>query len=291
MKTKAILLNGKTIFTKSLIFIGCSRDKVDIVNQVVHQLDQLETVKHEAVFMSFDHSGTALWNDKSTVYFDLREKEKSNLQYYITRRDGISIYNGTESIYVDDINKAVIINDIEVFSPYSPIMFSLPTLKGVLPVLLDDKEVRLYEKPDTIIDGREGLSFLFVLEEGYIDWENQRIVRDFIDGKPVDTKLSVTVDAQTYLPILIVNENINQSVIYRVNEIDTSHEEADDKLWKKSNYAEGYTVQTSTESRKIEEDKLTEAIGKTIDEWTLPRLSNDSLVSTPKWVGNVVLLE
>lgn len=281
------------LFLISIIFISCGQDKVDAISEMIHQLDQIETVKYESIFIGLENNDLQLWNDTSTVYFDLRENIEPDFRYYLSDEGRKSIYNGEERISVDDVSNQVIIIDPEEISPYNPIMFSLLSLKKILPILLDNEEVYLFEKSDTIIDGRTGQNVKFFIENSYIDWEKLTLSKEFGDGEMYDMELSLTVDKNSYLPLLITQniEGANQTLIYKIVDIDLSYVESDTEFWEKSTYNEGYVVYTFDEYMKIGSNRLASSVGKNIPAQSLPTLVNDSDVDISKLDGNVVLLE
>ncbi|MEL7220842.1 MAG: TlpA disulfide reductase family protein [Bacteroidota bacterium] len=281
------------LFLISVFFISCSQDKVDVINEMIHQLNQIETVKYEAIFMGIENNDLELWNETSTVYFDLRGSVEPDLRYYLLYEDGKQIYNGEESITVHDVNNQVIISSPEEISPYNAISFSLLSLKKVLPMLLDNEEVYLSEQSDTIIDGRIGQNVKFFIENSYIDWENLTLSKEFGKEEISSWELSVTIDKNSHLPLLITQnrEGSNQTWIYKIANVDFNYIETDTELWDKSTYSEGYVMYTLDEYMKIGSDKLASLVGKHIPEQSLSTLINDLDVDTSKSDGNMVLLE
>jgi thiol-disulfide isomerase/thioredoxin len=281
------------LFLISIIFISCGQDKVDAISEMIHQLDQIETVKYESIDIGLENNDLQLWNVTSTVYFDLRENIEPDFRYYLLFEDGKLIYNGEESITVHDASNQVIISSPEEISPYSPIGLSLLSLKKILPILLDNEDVYLSEKSDTIIDGRIGQVVNFFIEKSYIDWEKLTLSKEFGNSEISNMELSVTIDRNSHLPLLITQniERSNRTWIYKITNVDFNYVESDTEFWEKSTYNEGYVVYTFDEYRKIGNNRLVSSVGKNIPAQSLPTLVNDSDVDISKLDGNVVLLE
>ena len=283
-----------------LVFLGffaCGTKPVDVIDQLRGRLDALETVRYRAISVGVEGSDGAARNDTALIYLDLREQNAADIRYYITNEadNAPLVYNGHDLIMLDNTIRQAIIADANHINPYNPLYFSLFTLREVLPLLLDHEAVRLREPSDTIIDGRRGRNLVFDLDSQYIDWEQLSISDVYNDGLVVanDMQLTVTVDLESYLPILISQtvKNKGYTLTTKLIDIDIDYVEKEDKIWDKSTYEDTYVVYTYDEFRQLNKNKLASAVGAPIGVHVLPTVGGYSRVNLADLGGRVVLLE
>jgi len=277
MKTKILFL-----FT-ILLIVSCSKSKEDILNKVSSNINTIKTVKYLSV-LEVQDNGQLVHTSVDTISFDFT----NGFKYRFSSENGELIYNGEKTIQSNNQEKIITTGDNNnPESVNNPLSFTLKPLKQILPKLLQDEDISISRKNDTIINGRDYFILSFLLEKRYIDW----ISYEFKEGIDYDSEYFLIIDKTNYLPYKIVSPNGKEGSLSRTIENIELDIEFNNILWTGENLPKDYANFTEKEYYANRKNNMLTNVGKKLTDWELPELTNSNFVNPYRLKGNVILLE
>jgi thiol-disulfide isomerase/thioredoxin len=279
----------KTISLVLLIFciVSCSESNEEILNKISTNLIKLKTIKYVSTLEALDN-GEVVHKDTDTLSFDFTNENQYILKYHFNSENGELIYNGAKTFQSINQDKIIITSENNnVESVNNPLFLTINPLKQILPKLIENDNVQILRKNDTIIGDNQYYVFSFLLEKRYIDW----IASEFKEGIDYDSEYFLLADKTNYLPYKIISPNGKQGTVSRTIENIELDSQFNDKLWSGENLPKDYAFFTKKEYRENRENNMITNLGKKLTDWELPELKNGTFVNPSKLKGNVILLE
>lgn len=266
-----------------LFLVSCTKSNEVIINKVSSNLNNIKIVKYLSTLEIFDN-GQLIKQNTDTLIFDFTSKMK----YRFSSKNGELIYNGEKTFYTIPQEKLIISSDDN--SPATvnnPLYLTLNPLKQVLPKIIEDNNIIISRKNDTIINSSQLYVFSFLLEKRYIDW----VSSEFKEDIDYDSEYILMVDKKNDLPYKLISPNGKQGSISRTFEKIELNNQFEDKIWSGKNLPQDYAMFTEEEYDANRKNNMLSNLGKSLTDWELPKLTNDVLVNPSKLKGNVILLE
>ncbi len=279
----------KSILTlASMLFLisSCSESNEHILEKVSRNLSEIETVRYSSVIEVLDY-GNMIHNDTSSFYFDFRDNSPYNLKYYLNSSHGELIYNGLKTF--QSINPEKIITTSDDNNPEivnNPLFLTLYPLRQILPKLLQEEEVNILIKNDTIINENSCVTFSFSLKNKVIDWINA----DIKEGEG-DTEYILFVNAENNLPYKLVTPNGKEGLISRTFEDFEFEIDYSQEFWEGRTLPKDFAIFTEEEYFDNRKNNVLDNLGESVSDWELPELNNENRVKPSKLKGKVILLE
>lgn len=268
-----------------LFFTACKKTDKEILNATVSALKKIETIRYNSKLEMTD-KGKLLIADTTDLFFDFTNTKTHNgLKYHFQHERGELIFNGKESIQSDN-DKRIILTDQNP-NALNPLLATLYPLMQILPKLLNNKDVTVIRKSDSLIFGKKHYVFSFKIKKGYIDWI-ELSVKNEID---YDSELSLFIDHSNFIPKKVITQNGRSGTLSRTVENIDFEFEPKKGLWKGSNLPIDYARYDIDEYFAGLKNKLNSYVGQKIDDWALPNLKDANLVNPSQLSGNIILLE
>ncbi len=266
--------------------MSCSQSNEEILLKVSNKISSIESVQYDSRMEAME-GGQLLFDDTTSIAFDFRNAVPNEIKYYFHSELGELIFNGKETFQSNASEKVIATSDDN--SPdyvNNPLVHTLKPLRQILPILIQDNEVKIERERDTLINGTAYFNFSFLLNKKYIDW----IKLEFVDWE-IDSKHFLFVDKQDYLPFKIISPNGKNGSMSRTFEnIELDYEFPKD-LWNGESLPKDFAVFTLKEYFESLKNKMLDYVGKMVTDWELPLIANDSNINPSQLKGKVVLLE
>lgn len=279
----------KSILTlASILFVisSCSESNENILEKVARNLSKLETVQYSSTIEVLDY-GKMMHTDTSIFYFDFRDNSPYSLKYYLNSSSGDLIYNGFKTF--QSINPEKIITTSDDNNPErvnNPLFLTLRPLKQILPKLLQEDDVIVLIKGDTIINNNSYTIFNLSLKNKAIDWINSEI-KEGVD----DSEYILIVNAKNNLPYKLVTPNGKTGSISRTYEEFEFEIDYEQEFWEGKKLPKDFAIFTEEEYFENRKNNVSDNLGKSLSDWGLPELNNDNIINPSKLKGKVILLE
>lgn len=266
------------------VFVSCQKSDKEILNKTISVINNIETVKYTSTLEIADN-GKVIMTKSNDMFFDFTDKTADSLKYNFKDEDGELIYNGKTSLQSDNEKKIILIDN----NPFAvnPLIATLYPVKKILPKLVSNPDITILRKSDTIIQGQNQYFFEFTLTKSYIDWMQLGINKE-ID---YDTKFSLFIDKSNYLPKKVISQNGKTGTISRTIENVDYQYNVKQEFWNGSELPKDYATFDEKEYNLSLKNKLSVFVGKEIDDWELPLITDDYSINPSELTGKVVLLE
>lgn len=281
-KMKKIILS---VLASLVFFTACEKSEKKILNETISTLDEIETIKYKSNIEIID-KGIIIITDTDNMFFDFTNVNKTKgLKYHFKNKYGELIFNGKETIQSDNEKRIILTNKNP--DALNPLIATLYPLKEILPKLINDKNVDIIRKSDSIIFNQKHYVINFIIKKGHIDWMDLNVKNEI----NYDSKYSLFIDKSNFIPTKIIAQNGESGIISRtVENIDFDFKPKKD-LWIGSNLPIDYARYDQGEYFAGFKNKLASYVGKKIKDWELPSLKDSKPVNPSKLKGNVILLE
>jgi thiol-disulfide isomerase/thioredoxin len=287
---------------KNIFFLFCHLTIVgygqgpnqEILRKTIAELNKIEDVLYTSTFTASE-KGVVYSETQDTIFFDfLNKAEAKPPKYFISTNETKLIYNGQQHIQATYKDRIIVTNDSP--DPLNPLLLTLYPIKALLPKMIDNANVLMVRKNDTIISGKKNYVIDVTVKDGRLDWNRLDITKVMT----LDSKYTLWIDKSSYLPSKVSMKNGSGTISRTMDNIVLNYE-VDENLWdgrflpsdyKKISIAEYITI---LESRRPSKSKgkiaTSDHLDNNIGKWALPTIKDDLKVHLSGLKGNVVMLE
>jgi thiol-disulfide isomerase/thioredoxin len=262
----------------------------EILNKTISKLQAIETIEYQSIFHYVQKDLNMDQFDTSICFLDYRSKDTLlGVKYHFVSKSSEQVFNGTQSFICENKEERIIFNNKptkEMIGSSAHIMFSLYEIKKFLPVFMKDTSIKIARQTDTIINSEDNYRFEILLKDKFINYGS--VLTEVKNAKYV---YKLFISKKSFLPTqynLLFPENkgfVGHS--FSKNNLSASRA---DSIWSYERFPRNYLRLSDKEYFDGMRKGISDKIGKSAPEWTLPMIAGDS-VKLSELKGKLVLLE
>lgn len=261
-------------------------DPLLLFKKVSHRLSSLKSVKY-TYKREFNYpSENYLSKSQGDMYVEFSPNyDLAGYRYQYSYDGGLSIFNDSEVFTAESKTKKLHISynlKPQQLEGKSSLYNSIPTLRNILPVIIQDNNIPKAQR-DTTIEKRSYHMLEFTLENKLLNYSGSGFSKTTL---PFTFHYKLIVDKISILPVTLLqirkgSQDLNRTDFENINLKPTAPVE---KTWYYSSYLSDY---------QIEQDKPVSmiAVGQDAPEWKLTNYTNNATESLAMQKGKVTLLE
>jgi len=289
MKLKSLL----TLLLMNLVVYGYSLNDNDILIKANERLQNLKAIKYYTSYKAIDPVGMTDRNDSSAVFYDFTSIDKIlGTKYLFKNKYAAEGFDGTTSFVTINEKKQLIYlsvnNKNQILGVFRNV-FSLLSLRNILPQILSEKSSHFNRIQDTLINDFDCFRFEIILKDKSIFMNNE-----LTQTPGVTSHFRLSISKQDLLPRQFISY-FEDTPVWTVNYSNYDLSFIPDKSIFDYNIAFGdfnkYTMQEYSNilSEEIKQNNNF-LVGTTLTDWVLPKMTGDS-VQFSKINAKTVLLE
>ncbi|MFD2827913.1 TlpA family protein disulfide reductase [Leeuwenhoekiella polynyae] len=271
----------------------CQKSDRQILMTTIDELNKIETVHYQTKNESIE-SGVTFQEFDASVFFDFRNTTTTP-RYYLEQDEMELIFDGQRHIMSLSDEKIIVTNNKPNVN--NPLLLSLYSIKVLLPQMLQNKNVTISRKKDTLINNSKNYVFELSFKNGYLDFN--KLTLTYFPEANFQSNYLLMVDKLSYLPTKMIMPNGDTGSISRTYDNLDFNYVVDEDIWSGNQFSSDYEKITFEEYNNRMQAKMTlnskgnkNEIGKRkITDWKIPNLKTDELIDFSTFEGKVVLLE
>lgn len=280
-------------FITLLIYVlvaSCTRTDTEILSKTFSKLNSLNNVELQNT-IHYNQKDMGLNKmDTAICYFDFTSKDTLlGARYIFKYISGEQVYNGSSAFSLDKNEERIIYNNSpKAYDVNSSIhmLYSVLTLKKLLPVFLSDTTVVIQQLRDTILYGEENYNFNISLKDKYIN------IGAVLSESKNGSNYNLFISKKTFLPTQFKtnfpeNKGFWCSTFLNYN-FKTSYAE---EIWDIDSKPKKYLRISKQELARSYKQKSAVQIGQTAPDWKLPLVGGNDSIQMSTLNNNLVLLE
>ena len=258
---------------------------VEVLKQLLAKLSSYETMSYNYYRGLHYFSENYHRETDGTIFLDFRSNDTAfGFTYQAENKSFKSVYNGSESFYIDKDEKTIKVSfkvQFEHFESLPGFSNSIITLKNALPEIINSDEV-IKSVADTMIDAKDYHVASFTLQNKTLNnsgvYFPVSLKRDFF--------YKIIIDKTTFLPIQVIQTNSAEPKDYIVTAFSNLHADISqlpESSWYYSTYKSDYKT---TDKKAALINTNTSA-----PDWEGAYFNSAETVALSKLKGRIVLLE
>lgn len=275
----------------AITFLGCQTSDKQIINEVIKNLNSLETIEYNLVRHNVSKKFSVNKIDSSLCFFNFKSDDTLiGAKYQFIAKHNKNIFNGIEKFTVNENQKRVLLKKKPSRRDLAgnETRFSIFELKKVLPHLIDNPNVQINRLKDTIVDNKDCYKLQISLKESWIGvWGSLQKTEGH------SSEYFITISKKKHLPIQFgyIHSGNNGYSISTYNNIDLSIKH-NHQVLSLSKFNDEYLIFENDyflNHLKVENEEKTK-LGQAALDWKLPSINGDS-ISLSKSNNNLILIE